>query len=116
MVHMLAEAEPRPPYEVIPNDRHIEARELDTLTAVVLGVWRYSDGRQGARINAYVDGRGHRTLQVELPPEDYDRAVESLQRPGVLLRCSGVVVDHGPCPHLLAAEGLQLLVPHDSHG
>ena len=89
------------------------SRRLLALTAVVLGVWRHSDGRHGARLNAYVDGLGHRTLSVELTAHDYAQAVASLQHPGVLVRCSGVLVDADPCPHLLAAEGLQLLIPDD---
>jgi hypothetical protein len=114
MIHMLAEAEPRPPYAVIDDGRRTDLLEIDTLTAVVLGVWRYCDGRYGARLNAYVDGRGHRTLQVELTAEGYAQAVESMQHPGVLVRCSGVLVDEGHCAHLLATEGLHLLVPVDS--
>jgi hypothetical protein len=113
MIQVLAEAEPRPPYPDIDDGRHIDTLGLETLTAVVLDAWRHSEGRYGARLNAYVDGVGHRTLHVELTAEGYDQAVESLQRPGVLIRCSGMLVDEGEHPHLLALEGLQLLSPDD---
>jgi hypothetical protein len=113
MIQVLAEAEPRPPCSDIDIGRHIDVLELDTLTAVVLDAWRHSNGRCGARLNAYVDGVGHRTLHVELDAEGYDRIVSALQSPGVLVRCSGMLVDGGEHPHLLALEGLQLLVPND---
>ena len=113
MIQVLAEAEPRPPCSNIDEGRHIDVLELDTLTAVVLGVWRHSDGRCGARLNAYVDGVGHRILHVELTAEGYARAVCALQSPGVLVRCSGMLVDGGGHPHLLALEGLQLLAPDE---
>jgi len=113
MIHVLAEAEPRPPHADIDEARHIGTQGIDTLTAVVLDVWRHSDGRYGARLNAYVDGLGHRTLQVELNAEGYARALSSVQCPGVLVRCSGILVDGGEHPHLLALEDLRMLIPDD---
>ena len=113
MIKVLAEAEPRPPYVDIDETRHIGTLGIDTLTGVVLAVWRYGDGRQGARLNAYVDGLGHRTLQVELTPEGYERARSALQRPGVLVRASGMLVGGRERPHLLALEDLRLLAPDD---
>jgi hypothetical protein len=98
--------------EVVTDDREARALERDTLTAVVLGVWRHSDGRHGACLNAYVDGRGHRTLHVELTPTGYAQALASLRSPGTLVRSAGMVVGEGPCAVLLAAEGLELLRPH----
>jgi hypothetical protein len=115
MIQVLAEAEPRPPHTDIDETRHIGTLGVDTLTAVVLDVWRHSDGRHGARLNAYVDGLGHRTLQAELTAEGYDRALGALQRPGVLVRCSGMLVGGSDRPHLLALDELRVLAPDDSH-
>ena len=115
MFHALAEVEPRPPYAIIDDGRHVDALEINTLTGVVLEVCRHGDGRYGARLNAYVDGLGHRTLHVELSLEGYERAITCLERTGVLVRCSGLLVDEGPYPHLLAVDDLQLLLPDDPH-
>jgi hypothetical protein len=114
MIQVLAETEPRPPHTGIDEARHIGTLGIDTLTAVVLAVWRHSDGRYGARLNAYVDGLGHRLLQVELTAEGYDRALSALQRPGVLVRGSGMLVGGHALPHLLALEDLRLLAPDDA--
>lgn len=113
MIHVMGEAEPHPPSTVVGHEPRTVVRETSSITAVVLSVWRHSDGRRGARVNAYVDGLGHRTLVVELTADGYAQAVSTLQRVGVLVRCSGVLVDEGPCPHLVTTERLQLLVPQD---
>lgn len=113
MFQVLAEVEPRPPYAIIDDGRRVDALEINTLTGVVLEVCRYGNGRYGARLNAYVDGLGHRTLHVELTLDDYHQAAMSMQRAGVLVRCSGMLVDEGPHPHMLALDGLQLLLPDD---
>lgn len=113
MFQVLAEVEPRPPYAIIDDGRRVDALEINTLTGVVLEVCRYGNGRYGARLNAYVDGLGHRTLHVELTPEGYHQAATSMQQRGVLVRCSGMLVDEAAHPHLVALDGLQLLLPDD---
>jgi hypothetical protein len=113
MIHMMGEVEPRPPSPAVDPDRRTAVREIRTITAVVLSAWRHSNGRGAARLNAYVDGLGHRTLHVELTRDGYDQVVATLQRPGVLIRCSGMLVDQGPCPCWVPTERLQLLVPHE---
>lgn len=113
MFQALAEVEPRPPYAIIEDGRRVDALEINTLTGVVLEVCRYGHDRYGARINAYVDGLGHRTLHVELTLEGYHQAAASMTRRDVLVRCSGMLVDESPHPRLLALDGLQLLLPDD---
>lgn len=113
MFQALAEVEPRPPYAIIDDGRRVDTLELNTLTAIVLEVYRYGNDRYGARLNAYVDGVGHRTVLVELTLEGYHQAAACLHRHDVLVRCSGMLVDEGPHPHLLALDGLQLLLPDD---
>lgn len=113
MTHVMGEAEPRPPCPVVDHQPRTAVLELSSLTAVVVSVWRHSNGHGAAHLNAYVDGLGHRTLRVELTDDGYHQAIATLLRPGVLIRCTGVLVDQGPCPHLVTTERLQLLVPHE---
>ena len=111
MHHSLAEAAPAKPPVVPEGDRRTRTLEVSTLTAAVLEVFRYGDGRCGARLNAFVDGLGHRVVLVELSPRDHERACLSLLQVGALVRCSGVLVGDGQC--LLDGGGLELLIADD---
>jgi hypothetical protein len=111
MIHMLVEAQPCPPYALVDDDRRVTPLEIDTLTAIVISAWQHSNGRRGARLNAFVDGLGHRMVHVDLTPEDYERAVATLQCPGTLVRGTGVLVDEGPHQRLHISQELQFFAP-----
>lgn len=115
MIHMLVEAQPCPPYAIVDDDRRTTTLENNTLTAIVISAWQHSNGRRGARLNAFVDGLGHRMVHVDLTPEDYERAVSTLQCPGTLVRGTGVLVDEGAHQRLHPSESLQFLAPAPGH-
>lgn len=110
MIHSLAEAEPCPSPVVLSDDRHTATLEIHALTAAIVSL-RRQGGEHQARLNAFVDGLGHRMVHVELTPLEYARAASTLQSPGTLLRCSGVLRPEGSALRLLRPHGLQVLVP-----
>lgn len=114
MIHSLAEAEPCPPPVVLSDDRHAATLEIHALTAAIVSLRRH-DGHHHARLNAFVDGVGHRTVHVELTPLEYAHAASTLQSPGTLVRCSGVLRPEGSALRLLRPHGLQILVPTLDH-
>jgi hypothetical protein len=113
MIHMLVEAQPCQPYALVTDERRTATLEIDTLTAVILSVWQHSDGRRGARLNAFVDGLGHRMVHVELDPDDHHHAIASLRSPGTLVRCAGILIDDDTHTFLHTTQRVQFLVPDD---
>lgn len=102
---------------VILSDRpRLRTREAYTLTAVATELRFGADGRRIARLNAFVDGLGPRTVHIELGADEYDRVSRTMTHPGTLIRASGELVHEGPRLMLLHTQGLQFLEPDPGEG
>lgn len=99
------------PFAVLGDARRVAAIEIRTLTATITEL-RIEDGeRPMARLNAFVDDVGQRTVHVELDPDEYRRALRILSRPGTLVRASGELVQRGLRLMLVHTRSLQFLEP-----
>src|SRR5690606_4628880 len=68
------------PAPVILSDRpRLRTREAYTLTAVATELRFGADGRRIARLNAFVDGLGPRTVHIELGADEYDRVSRTMR-------------------------------------
>jgi len=111
MIHVLAEAEPDPPPAILDDGPRPSTIELSTLTAALVSLRYDHGGRRVARLNAFVDGLGHRTVDMDLTLREHDRLFSILLCPGPLVRCAGVLVPEGTHFRLLHPQGLQILMP-----
>lgn len=99
--------------DIVHDARRLAPLETCSLTAAVTGLCIDHRGRHFARLNAFVDGLGQRTIHVQLGEAELALAMRAMTRLGILVRSSGELVSDGPRLVLRPGRGLRLLEPAD---
>ncbi|MCX4244681.1 hypothetical protein [Paraliomyxa miuraensis] len=100
-------------HALVDDGERLAPFEPRSLTAAVTGLCIDPRGRRFARLNAFVDGLGQRTVHLELGEHDHALAQRAMTRLGVLVRSSGELVFEGPRLLLRPARRLRWLEPLD---